>query len=341
MSEMQQQPGTDHGQEPSSAPPPGGVSTSETAPPDGGVSVSGDKKPNGSLATGAESTPEPDPVPVWTEDWREKMAEVASAGDQKAYAKELKRLEKFATPADVFTAYRAIENTWSSRNFVKLPGKDAKPEEIAEYNKAMGVPDTPEDYLKNIQLPDGMVLGDWDMPAAKSFAEVAHKVGAPPSVVAATIGWYLKTQEEQAAALDESDDSFKRTAEQALKNEYGNGYRRYMNNISTLFSAAPGGADINNENSVYARLLGGRTADGKIIGDDPDVTRFLVNLANNLNPAGTVVEDADPSGKSIDTEIAEIEKVMRTDRRKYDKELAPRYQELIAARDKIRANKSR
>jgi hypothetical protein len=329
MSELE----TETGEEPA-------TSSTDIAPPQGGVSVSGGEQSpngNGTLASGEEA-PKEEVKSYWPEDWRHKVAEHAAAGNEKVYKKELQRLEKLAsTPADLYNAYRAIESTWSSRNFVKLPGKNATPEELAEYNKAMGVPDTPQDYLKNLEFDDGLVLGDWDKPAVDGFTQRMHAVGAPPAVVKEALHWYLKSQEEDAAALDEADDSFRRVSDQALKNEYGNAYKRYINNIATLFQNAPGGADLDNEEGVYSRVLGGRTADGKKIGNDPDVIRWLASVANNLNPAGTVVEDADASGKSIDTEIAQIEQIMRTDRRTYDKQYATRYGELLTAREKIRA----
>jgi len=318
------------------------VEAVENAAP-GGVSISGDEPEpasNGTLASGAESPPLEETKGYWPEDWKHKMAEDASAGDEKAYQKELRRLDKLgATPADIYNAYRAIETTWSSRKFIKLPGEDAKPDDVAEFHKALGVPETPDGYLKDLQFDDGLTLGDWDKPAVEDFAVAMHEVGAPPDTVKAALHWYLMTQEEEAAALDESDDSFRRVSEQALKNEYGNAYRRYTNNIASLFHSAPGGMDLDNEESVYARVLGGRLADGKVIGNDPDVIRWLATLANNLNPAGSVVEDAAASGRSVEDEISALETRIREDRRGYFKDEAAqaRYRELLGARDKIRA----
>jgi hypothetical protein len=289
------------------------------------------------IAAGGESQPQPEPKPYWPEDWRQKLAEHVSAGDKKAYDKELKRLESMADPTNVYSSYRSIENTWASRNFIKLPGKDSKPEDIAEFNKALGVPEKPEDYFKDIKLESGAVIGDADKPLVDGFAQAVHKVGAPPQVVNAALNWYFKQQEDQAAALDEADEKFRLESERSLKEELGPAFKRKTNAISSLFDIAPGGPDIKNDKSLYARLMGGRTADGKMIGNDPDMVRFLVALAMDRNPAATVVEDGDQSGKSIDAEIREIEQVMRTDRPRYNKEFAGRYSELLSAREKIRA----
>ena len=87
--------------------------------------------------------------------------------------------------------------------------------------------------------------------------------------------------------------------------------------------------------------MGVRMADGSIIGNDPDMVRFLVALALDKNPVASVVEDGDQTGKSVDTEIASIEKRMREDRSAYfkDEKTQARYRELIGARDKIQARK--
>lgn len=286
------------------------------------------------LAAGGESPPA-EAKSYWPEDWRQKLAEHISAGDKKAYDKELKRLESMADPTNVYASYRAIENTWASRKFIKLPGEGATEADLAEFRKGLGVPDDPSGY--DIKLENGAVIGEADKPVVAAFTQAVHKAGAPPQVVDAALNWYFKQQEEQAAQLDEADETFRIESERALKEELGPAYKRKVNAISSLFDIAPGGPDIKNEKSLYARLMGGRTADGKTIGNDPDMVRFLVALALDRNPAATVVEDGDQSGKSVDARIKEIENIMRTDRPRYNREFAGEYAELLAVQQKIRA----
>jgi hypothetical protein len=295
---------------------------------------------SGTVAAGAtEQQQQNQQKPYWPEDWREKIAEHVGAGDKKAVEKELRRLQNLDSPLAVYGSFRNMENTWASKQFIKLPGKDAKPEELAEYNKAMGVPEKPEDYFKSVKLENGAVIGDADKPMVDSFAQAAHKAGLPPAAVNTALNWYFGQQEAQAAALDDADDKFKGDAQRALKDEWGGAFKRRTNAVATLFDIAPGGPDVKNPNSLYARLLGGRTADGRVIGDDPDIVRWLSSLAHERNPAATVVEDGDMSGKSVENEIAAIEKTMRENRTAYNKDtnMQARYKELLGARDKIRA----
>jgi hypothetical protein len=274
----------------------------------------------------------------WPADWREKWAEHASAGDKKAYKKELARLQRITDPAGVYGMYRELEGRFTGGGLVKVPAKDAKPEEVKAFHAALGVPEKPEGYMEHIKLESGAVIGEADKPMLTSFTEALHKAGAPPAAVNATVNWYYQRQEQLAAEIDEADEAFRRESEAALKEEWGAAFRRHTNVIGSLFATASGGADPKNPKSDYARLMGGRTSDGKVIGDDPNMVRLFSNLAREINPAATVVEDgASRGGKGIDDEIKEIEGIMRTDRRRYDRDYANRYGELLAAREKIQA----
>jgi hypothetical protein len=283
-----------------------------------------------------EPAPEPEHKPAWGEDWRAKFAEHVAAGDKKAAEREMKRLERIADPAAVYGMYRELEAKFSQGGLTKIPGKDAPPEEIKAFQKAIGVPETAKDYVENLTLPNGITLGDQDKQIAGDFAEAMHKAGAPQSVMNEAYAWYLKNEELRAAAIDQQDDDNKTQSLQSLKEEWGPAFKRNTNAISSLFAYAPGGSDMQNDGALFNRLLGGRMADGRIIGDDPDMVKFLVAIAKEVNPVATVVESADGSGKGIDEEIADIEKLMRSDRRAYDKDLnkQSRYLELLEARGK-------
>ena len=276
--------------------------------------------------------------PYWPDNWRQQIAEYVGGQDEKAVKRELKRLERFTDPNGIYAMSRELEAKFSGGGLIKKPGKDAKPEEIAEFNKAMGVPEKPEDYLKDVKLENGAVIGDADKPVIGEFVASMHKAGAPPAVVNEALNWYYKSQETQAAALDEADDKFRVEAERALKDEYGPAYKRYTNSISSVFKTAPGGTTLES-GSLFGRLMSGRMADGKIIGNDPDMVRFLVNIARDINPAATVVEDGGEGGVSVENEIASLEKRMKEDRRAYfkDERAQARYRELVTAREKIRA----
>ena len=334
--------GTQQGKEPAASAE-GKPAGKDTAAP---ASDDKDKAPakpgKATIAGGADgeaeaATKEAAAKPYWPEDWRQKAAEHLAAGDKKAYDRELKRLQRIADPSAIYGMYRELDNRLNGGGLLKVPTKDAKPEEVAAFHKALGVPEKAEDYLKDVKLENGAVLGAADRPAAEQFVQAVHKAGAPPAVVNAALNWYFTRLQEQAEALDESDDKFHIDSERALKEEWGGAFKRNAASVKTLFADAPGGTDLKNPNSLYARLMGGRTSDGKLIGDDPDMWRFLHGKATEINPAVTVTEDGDQSGKSIDAEISKIEEIMKSDRPRYNREFAGRYTELLEARIKIKA----
>jgi len=290
------------------------------------------------LAQGAES-PEGEEKPYWPNDWRQRVADHAGAGDPKAVKRELKRLERVTDPNSIYGMYRELEGKFTSGNIIKMPDKDATEEDVSAYHKALGVPESAEDYLKDFAPENGAVLGDADKAMAESFVKALVPAGAPKQVLDTAVNWYFKNEEEQASQLDEMDETFRQTSERELKDEMGPAYKRKVNNIASVFAKAPGGADVKNEESVYARILGGRTSDGKLIGNDPDVTRWLAAMAQEMNPAGSIVEDAEDGGKTLDARIKDIETQMRKDRPAYNKDpqMQAEYRELLDARERIQA----
>lgn len=286
-------------------------------------------------------SPAPEDRPYWPDDWRERIADHASAGNKDVYQKELRRLQRFTDPSAIFGQARELESRFSSGGLVKLPTEKSSDKEWADYRAAIGVPDKPEGYLENIKLANGIEIGEADKPFVNGFAEALHQVGAPPQVAESVLNWYYSQQEQAAADLDDMDAQISSQAEQILREEFGPAFRRMNNAIATVFSQAPGGADINNPDALISRLLSGRTADGVLIGSDPDFFRFMANIAKDRGLGMTEVEMGDETGQGVMEEIKAIEKMMREDRRAYfkDKDIQNRYVELLEARSRINARK--
>lgn len=305
---------------------------------EGDPKTDADDKGAKTIADGKETKEEDPKKPYWPEDWREKLAEHLSAGDKKTYDKELRRLQRISDPSSVYGLYREAEGRLTSGGLIKLPGKDAKPEEIAAYNKAIGVPEKAEDYLKDLQLDNGAVIGEADKPMVDGVLAAVHKAGATPGVAKAMLNWYYGEQERIAADLDEADDTFRRESERALKDEMGAAFQRTRNAIAPLFATAPGGTDLKNDQALIVRVLGGRTSDGRIIGNDPDVIRWFASMAQEINPAATITEDGDQSGKGVETELADIRALQKSDPKKYWSDpVQKRELELITAKQKLQA----
>jgi hypothetical protein len=78
---------------------------------------------------------------------------------------------------------------------VKIPGADAKPEELAAYRKAIGAPEKPEDYGE--LRPDKIPVEAWDAASDAKLKAVAHKHGLPPAALKDILGIYAEQIDTQ------------------------------------------------------------------------------------------------------------------------------------------------
>jgi hypothetical protein len=103
-------------------------------------------------------------------------ANIADGNEWRNQIPEEVRSEKFwenyKTPADAYKAHAELVKYRGANP--RIPGPDAKPEEIAAFNKRMGVPDKPEEYKLNLAK-------DADSTFVNEFlSKVAHPNGFTP-----------------------------------------------------------------------------------------------------------------------------------------------------------------
>jgi hypothetical protein len=231
------------------------------------------------------------------------------------------------SPADVWKAYRALEAKISSGQLKQGLKPDATPEEVKTWRAENGLPESPEGYKP--QLPNGMIPGEADAPLITGFQKTAHELGMTPDQFNKTLAWYYNEVDADAAQRVENDKAFRATAEDQLRAEWGPQYRAEVKGIANFLEAsAPAGlSDV---------LFNSRTADGKLLGDHPEVLRWLSGMVRTVNPLATLVPagSADPL-KAGEARIAEIEGVMKADQRKYwnDPALQEEYGKLLQARN--------
>ena len=284
-------------------------------------------------AGGQPGEPEP---PTWPTDWRERMAK-ASSTDDKSYAKELKRLERYTDPLAVNAARASLEQKLSS-GLVKIPGKKATPEEIVAYREALGIPEKPEEYAGKIKLSEGKVLGDADKPMADYFAKIAHAENIPPAAYSRMIEGMLEYQQEQAAETFKAARALETETRQEMQTEWGAAKETNLGLINVLFQNAPGGADPENETSLMAEIIGGTTKSGKVIGNWFPAIKWMSGLGREINPAYSIVPAGGDASKNIDSELAAINKRMQEDRAGYfkDEAMQDRFRELVAIKERIK-----
>lgn len=304
------------------------AATPETAPQDGKAIIAdvaakpadADAKPtDGADAAQVAGDTKP------SDDWRARMA----GGDEK----ELKRLARYASEADAWKAYRELEKKKSSGELKNALPKDPTPEQLAEWRKDNGIPEAPDKY--DLSFDNGLVIGEQDKPLIDKFVTKMHGENATPSQVKAAIASYYEMLGEQQQALAESDVAFKDESLEGLREEWGGDFKKNLNAVNGLLESLPEETRLAFETA--------RTADGKLIGNDPAIIKWLAATAYEINPAATVMPNSvNNPGQAINDEIASLEKMVGDRSSEYwtgpnaEKNQA-RYLELLSAREKIAA----
>lgn len=271
---------------------------------------------------GGKEEPRGEVTPKWADDWRQQIA-----GDDK---KALERLGRFTTPAEIFKSLREAEKKISEGvKPLSKPDEKATEEEWASYRKAAGIPDSVDDYVKAIELSDKREIGSDDKPVIAAFAERAIKNGVSPKDMAPLIEEYYAMQEEMVAQQAEKDAEFKASSMQGLREEWGGDFKANINSMRPYFETV--------NPALFDNLMGGRLADGTVIGNHPDVIKFFAAKALQENPAATIVPAGGNQMESIDTEIKSIKAQMGDPSSSYWKDTAmqDRYRKLVAAKEKL------
>ena len=293
--------------DPAPAPSPAPVPASEPAAP----------------AAPAAGDPPPADVGDWPADWRTKYSQDPAV---------LKRLERYASPKAAIDALFAAQTRISKGDLLPTLKENATPEDVAEYRAAHGIPLEATGY--EINLPNGLVIGDADKPVVDEFLARAHAQNMHPSQVNDALGWYFDKQEQARVAQEARDTEHRMATEDELRAEFGPDYRLNVKLAHEILASAPG--------DLSDKLLGGRLADGKLIGNDPDVVRWLTKLSRELNPVATVVPGSGTNAvQAVESEMASMKKLMGDRNSEYWKgplaaKHQARYKQLVEAVQKGR-----
>lgn len=269
-----------------------------------------------------ETIPEPGLAGDWPADWRQKYA-----GDD---PKILKRLERYASPKAALDALFAAQTKISSGELKTALKPNASPEEVAQWREANGIPPAPTGY--EISLPSGRVVGEEDKPFVDEFLSAAHEVNMHPTQVNKALDWYLGKQEQVMAEQAALDEESRMLARDELRAEYGPDYVR---NTQAALELVP--------EHIRDDFLVARGPDGVMLGNNPEVIRWLAQTARELNPMAAVVPGSGTNAvQALESELANLKTMMGDRQSEYWKgpksaALQARYRELIGARQKASA----
>jgi hypothetical protein len=171
----------------------------------------------------------------------------------------------------ILKSYQGMEQLVGRKAQAVLPPTEkSTPEEVAEYRKALGVPESPEAYnLKPEQLPEGVT---WDDNVAKKAAELAHKHHIP----AAAMQEFMKFDMERAALMNQA-------AAQMIETQLETGRAELQ---KVWGDKMPEKIELARRAAVTAGV--DPTSQGFV---DPQVVKAIVNLAEKLSDDKLVAGD--------------------------------------------------
>jgi len=252
--------------------------------------------------TTAASTTEakPEAKGAWPDNWLERLAK----GD----ADRAKDLKKFQSPEALADSYVSLQKRFSSGEYKSVLPKDATDADITAWRKDNGIPEKPEGYdLKGLEIPET------DKDIVGKIIERLHKTNASPAIAREAIAAYYEEQKRQYSERLAKDEDQRQATLDALNQEWSGQFRRNLNLTKGLLDKFP--------ETVRASIASARLPDGTLLFNNADAVRGLTALALELNPAGIIA----PAGegniqKGALDEYKDIQKLMRENRRAYDRD---------------------
>lgn len=272
--------------------------------------------PENITTTPAEKAPPP------PSDWATKRTEYAN-GDEKLLA----RLSRYSSEKDVVDAMIAAQNKISSGGLKAPLPEDPTPEEISAWRAENGIPLKPEDY--GVKAPDGA-----DEAQLGEFLNTAHELNLKPEQVAKLVEWRAAVEQQAAEQRAELDAKAKNEGTETLREDWGSEYKLNINLITGLLDGAPEG--------LKDQIMGGRLADGSMIGNSPAALRWLASIAREVNPTATVVPGSGVNAaQAIQSELDNLSVMMGDNNSEYWKgpkadAYQKRFRELTTVQSKIK-----
>ncbi len=192
-----------------------------------------------------------------------------------------------------------------------VPNEKSSPEEVAAYRKALGIPDTLDDYkFAPDALPEGM---EWSDEFSRPFAEIAHRHNIPPGAMKALANQFSVYEKFKVEAIQGAYEKQRTEAVQTLQKEWGG---EFAKNIGIAKQAAKmAGVDANSHGFSDPEVVRGFVRLAGMMGEDrvgrgATSVDFLAGKArasdimkNPENPWHKRYQDGDPEAAALVTSL--------------------------------------
>ena len=204
---------------------------------------------------------------------------------------------RFTSPAELAQAHLDLRRQLSAA--IKPLPKDATDEQRAEYRRALGVPESPEDYQVDTpaDLPEELAP---DGETVRSFLRTAHQAGATPELVQASLRWFFGTLGEGAKAKATLERAETERGLATLKKEWG-GEQAYTRNVGLAQRAAAhfGGED-------FRVFIESRIVDGVKLTNHPALIRTFAEIGRLMTEDSVQVGARPESAESAGDRLGEL-----------------------------------
>ncbi len=221
-----------------------------------------------------------------TADWRASITDP----DAVEFAKRV------ASPADAVKI--ALDLRKANSAMIKVPGKDATPEDRAKFNKAIGVPETVEGYKFDI----GREPTDADKAIQGNLAKIALENGIPATAMTALSKAVTDLATAQRAEENRVAVEARAANEAALRKEWGADYER---NKTLAGRAVQAFGEVKSHPEVI-EFFEKTLVNGQKLGDHPVMVRMLGNIGNRMGEGEFIGPVGSDQRTSLQTELSQI-----------------------------------
>lgn len=205
--------------------------------------------------------------------------------------------QRFKSIEDVIQGSMKNREELSTR--IKLPGKDAKPEEIAAFRKQIGAPDTPDGY--EIKAPEGYSLDGPVGLVVDMAKDIAHKNHIPASAYQEFSDGMIKIDQEIQQQVNESVKKWRSDKEQEIRKEFGADFDANLN-------AGKRARDVFGGDELTEFFNTPITINGVSMtpGDHPAMIKFMATLGKRMGEDGVIGMTSESERQSTKERIDEI-----------------------------------
>lgn len=275
----------------------------------------------GTQDTGVDTTPTPAPSPEPSSTPAPEVADWRTLIKDENLKKEA---ERFTDVNGLVQGLVDLKKKVSDGSRVKIPGEGASEEDIGQFRKALGVPETVDGY--QIQPPENYEWVDADQEMFDAVAPIAHKYNISNEALQGFIHEYIDTmtgyQHEQLQGIGSQYEAS--TAE--LKKDWGKEYDAHVN-LANRFAGMMG--------EDFIELLQTTQVPGVgLLSNHPTVVRALAKMGRKVSEADLSLVSDDSMKKTAMDRIKEIRQKYPAGSAEYKnhaKELQQLYEQVYGA----------